>query len=388
MNTGSSNLATRKLILAASMLTLLAALWGGWVRMGLNIPAIQPQLSHTHGALMVAGFLGTLIALERAVAIGRGVVYLVPAVNGLGAMMMVLGLPARLGLPPVLPLLLMGLGSLGLVLIFAYILRSHRQGYLVVMALGAAALLVANLLWITGWPIFRFVMWWAAFLVLTVAGERLELGRLKPPGRLGESLFFTLTGIYVGGLFLLLLLPDWGTRLTGLGLVGLALWLLRFDIAWRTMRRPGLPRFAAVCLLGGYVWLAAAGVLALIFGMVGPGMSYDAVLHAIFLGFTFSMIFGHAPIIFPAILKRPVQFTPWFYLHLGLLHASMLVRFFAGITGNYDLRLWAGLFNGIALLLFVALTAYSVFVMRPAAETAGALQKNQPSDQVAAARNR
>ena len=32
--------------------------------------------------------------------------------------------------------------------------------------------------------------------------------------------------------------------------------------------------------------------------------SYDAALHAIALGFVFSMVFGHAPISFPPCCKR------------------------------------------------------------------------------------
>ncbi len=42
----------------------------------------------------------------------------------------------------------------------------------------------------------------------------------------------------------------------GLALLLIALWLLRFDIARKTVRRTGLTRFIALNLLIGYVWLA------------------------------------------------------------------------------------------------------------------------------------
>ena len=45
------------------------------------------------------------------------------------------------------------------------------------MASGAVALLVGTLLWALGRPIFEASTWWAGFLILVIAGERLELSR-------------------------------------------------------------------------------------------------------------------------------------------------------------------------------------------------------------------
>ena len=87
----------------------------------------------------------------------------------------------------------------------------------------------------------------------------------------------------------------------GLALLLIALWLLRFDIARKTVRRTGLTRFIALNLLIGYVWLVVSGLLMLIFGQQAAGPVYDAQLHTLFLGFVFGMIFGHTPVIFPAV---------------------------------------------------------------------------------------
>jgi hypothetical protein len=84
------------------------------------------------------------------------------------------------------------------------------------------------------------------------------------------------------------------------------------------------------------------------------------MLHAVFLGFIFSMIFGHAPIIFPAVLGLPVQFKPVFYVHLVLLHLSLIIRLAGDLLGFGPGRLWGGLLNGVALLLFLANTAYAL----------------------------
>jgi hypothetical protein len=136
--------------------------------------------------------------------------------------------------------------------------------------------------------------------------------------------------------------------------------LLRQDIARRTVRQDGLPRFIAICLLSGYLWLGVSGIFAVLFGGVMVGPIYDAMLHALFLGFAVAMIFGHAPIIFPALLNRPVPFRQGFYVHLGLLHVSLLLRMGGDLAAWWPGRQWGGLFNAIAFLVFLANTGHAI----------------------------
>jgi hypothetical protein len=68
----------------------------------------------------------------------------------------------------------------------------------------------------------------------------------------------------------------------------------------------------------GFIWLGIGGALNLIYGAQAAGLIYDALLHAVFVGFVISMIFGHAPIIFPVIIGVSVSFNRVFYLHLSL----------------------------------------------------------------------
>jgi predicted small integral membrane protein len=72
------------------------------------------------------------------------------------------------------------------------------------------------------------------------------------------------------------------------------------------------------------------------------------------------MLFAHAPIIFPAVLGYPVVFNPGFYVFLVTLQVSLLLRVGADLMGNWQLRLWAGVLNGIALLLFIVMTMIMV----------------------------
>jgi len=298
---------------------------------------------------MIAGFFGTLIALERAVAMGKTWTYIGPLLSGIGGILLAFGIGGTVG--PVL----VTLGSLWLVIIFIVILREHWIGYMIVMALGALALLVGNLLWLFGWQVYQIVLWWAGFLILTIAGERLELGRMVQKPAYSQPLFFGITTLYLAGLIILLFSWDVGIRITGVGMLALALWLLQFDIARQTVKRDGLTRFISICLLTGYAWLVVAGVVGLIYGGVPAGPVYDTLLHSIFLGFVFAMIFGHAPIIFPAVLGLEINYKSWFYYPLALLHLSLIVRLGGEMLGMGWARLWGGLFNVLAVLIYLVM---------------------------------
>ncbi len=340
--------------MAVAMAGLLGAIWAGLMRMGWAMPAASPRLPLDHGPLMVSGFLGTLIALERAVAIGRADAYLAPLLAGLGTVALLAGVPY-----PVAQALI-SLAALALVWNFAVILKRQTALFTVTMTIGSAAWLVGNLLWLARVPIPLLVAWWAGFLVLTIAGERLELSRLSPLGSRGRGLFVVVTAAYLAGLVLTSLNPVIGGRVTGLALVALALWLYRYDVARRTVRLGGLTRFIALALLSGYVWLALSGLFEFLFAAAPGVFHYDAILHSLFLGFVFSMIFGHAPIIFPAVTGRPVGFYKIFYAHLALLHLSLAMRVAGDLAIFYPVYQWGGMLNAVALLLFAANTGIAV----------------------------
>ncbi|GAB4397946.1 MAG: hypothetical protein OHK0052_20700 [Anaerolineales bacterium] len=336
-------------LLFTGMLALLAALWGGLLRMGWQFPVVQPNWIAQHGVLMVAGFFGTLIHLERAVALGKGWAYVGVAINAIGALLLTLH---RF---PIVGAFALVLGSLLLLLIFAAALRAHLNEHTLVMAGGALSLAIGNILWVFGTSVYQLVLWWAAFLVLTIAGERLEMTRMLNLGAPARRLFRAALLLYALGLLGLFVDTNIGARLNGIGSIALAVWLLRNDIARRTIRQTGITRFIAICLLSGYVWLLIAGGLSLIYGIPAGGASYDAMLHAIFLGFVFSMIFGHAPIIFPAVLGLQVVYTRWFYLPLGALHSALLIRTLGDLTGNLPARQWGGLLNALIIVLYLGM---------------------------------
>ncbi len=117
--------------LALAILALLFALWAGLLRLGWALPSI-PNLALAHGPLMVSGFLGVLIPLERAVAIRQRWMFAVPVVASLGWV--------GLFFQPFLGALLMTLGSLGMLGILAFMVRREPHIHTVTMALWRAGL--------------------------------------------------------------------------------------------------------------------------------------------------------------------------------------------------------------------------------------------------------
>lgn len=353
-------------IMLGAVVILLAALWSGLVHLGLPVPRGGATMNKEHGPMMVLGFLGTLISLERAVALGTRWAYLGPVAAGLG------GLAVIVAVPDGIPAMLVTVGGLVLVAVFIAVHRIQASMHNVVLASGALCWVVAGCLWLAGWDTYRFLPWLVGFLVLTIAGERLELSRLTGAGAGARRLFVLAAGVFAAGLVISAFAEVAGVRIAGAGMIALAAWLGRFDIARRTIRTSGLTRFMAAALLSGYAWLATAGVLWIALGrMTAPTThqpAYDAMLHAVFLGFVISMIFAHAPVIVPAVLGRPLPYHRGFYLPLVLLHGSLLLRLIVGDALDHTASWqWGGTLNEVALLLYMAMALHGLFLRKSAA---------------------
>jgi hypothetical protein len=341
-------------ILLLGMLCLLGGVLAGLARLGWQVPTVAMAAAGGHGALMIPAFFGTVISLERAVALGERWAYLAPLAAGAGGVLLLCGAA------PVLAQGLAILGALAMVAAMVQVLRRLVAPFTLVLASGAVCWLVGNLAWLGSGSPSVAMPWWFAFLVLTIAGERLELCRFLPTPPAARRVFFVIVGALVVGATMNLIDEGKGLALFSAALFALALWLLRFDIAWRNARRDGLPRFIAICLLAGYVWLGFAGVLGLGGAFeLGSGLR-DSAVHAIGLGFVFSMVLGHAPIIFPAVARVKIPYHPALYLPLLALHASLLARVLGGINGDFSLRHAGGLANALALLVFVATLLISI----------------------------
>lgn len=348
----------RALLLALGGASLVAGLDAALALLGLPAPVgggAAPSLPASHGTLMVLGFVGTLIALERAVALRRAWGYAAPALLGGGALAQLApwgpAWPARLALLA---------GAVAFALVYVPLWRRQRDPAVLVQALGAVCAAGAAGLLAAGVAVPAVVPWLVAFLLATIAGERLELARLRIRGRWAEPLLVAVNGVLVALCPATLLWPAAGYPLFGLALLVLAAWLVRYDVARATIRSTGLPRYVATCLLAGYAWLAVAAGVCLLLPGAPSGAGYDAFLHAVFLGFVMSMVMAHAPVILPAVLRRPLPYRPVMWVAAVLLHATLLLRLAVGdARGDTAAWQWGGAGNVVAVLAFVLLAAYS-----------------------------
>jgi len=334
--------------MALGFLALLFGVWAGLVRMGWALPVPADALAAAHGPLMVTGFVGTLIGVERAVGLRRRFAFAAPILLGVGSLAVLLPIPS--GRTPGI----LVAGSAALLVLIVVLARRQPGVATATMAVGAGLLLAGNALWFTGRAVPEVVPWWLGFVVLFIAGERRELSRYLALSRATQGAFVAAVVVLLAGIAISLVDSDAGARLLAAGLVFVAAWLLVHDMASRNLTRVGLPRFTAIALLAGYAWLGAAGVATMSWGLRPAGLEYDAIVHSVFLGFAFSMIFAHGPIIFPAILRRSLAFTPALYVPLALLHLSLLLRIVGDLAADPTARMWGGLLNGIAIFAFLA----------------------------------
>lgn len=333
-------------LLALGLVCLVAGIAAGLVRLGLEVRMPADALAW-HGALMAGGFFGAVISLERAVALGSPWSYAAPLLCGLGGVALLAGAPQA-------GIVLMSAGALLLVAASLAVIRRQSSLESWLLAAGAAGLLAGDLAVAGGFGGESAMRWWIAFFALTIGGERLELSRYLPKPPAARVLFIAIVAALLVG-------AAWSARFTGFALALLAAWLLVFDIARRTIFAAGLTRYIAACLLAGYAWLALGGV------MLAAGYPRDAALHAFFLGFVFSMVFGHAPVIVPAVLRRGLPYTAWFYLPLALLHFTLALRVAGAIASRGEWQLGGAIGNAAAIAVFIVTSIVRSSTTRAAA---------------------
>jgi len=332
-----------------AMISLLLGILTGLQRLGWQMP--DTNTAAQHGALMVGSFLGTVILVERIVAIKLYWLYIFPIMSGLSTLAFVLSEKS-------LAFIMLTMASVGLIISYLIIINRHKAFYFYVMLAGAMCWFAGNVFLLQGGMYAVSSTWWMAFILLTIVGERLELSKFVPDARVKKPLMWGLLVLIVAGL--LMPFHTWGNIVFGGGLAGLAIWLFKFDIIRKSIKLKGLHRYTAILLGLGYFWLLVSGGLM----MVGfdQALNYDAALHAFFLGFTFSMIFAHGPMILPGVAGLPIKpFRSIFYLWGALLSLATLLRVLADWFYWMEWRQWSGAISGISIIAFFASLIFAVF---------------------------
>lgn len=349
-----------KLLLAGLVASsLLAGVLGGLLRAGVHLPGLADrawlgQALVSHAALMICGFFGSVIGIERAVAVKLRVAFAVPLACGAATISLLGGHVAAAGA-------LLLVAAVTFVAVNIVIVRRQRAAHTIALLASALAWLVGNGLFAVGGDGGAILSWWFAFLVLTIAAERLEMTRLMRHRRGALPSFCAIVSAMLAAAAWASVSPAMGGVLYGLALALLAAWLVVFDIARRTVTAHGLSRYMAMCLLGGYGWLAIAGAAWAAMSLGFP--TRDIALHALGLGFVMSMVMAHAPMVLPAIARVKLQFGWPFYLPVAALHASLAIRL--GLGATHD----GALLNAAALALFAITVLGGALAWRPRRRT-------------------
>jgi len=379
--------AVRFVLLALGVLCLATAIGGGLVRMGWWEFSSIGGIPGIHGPLIVCGFLGTLFGLERAVTKGNFVGYVAPLLTAAGSVVLLFRPSAALGPQMVVA------GSVAFLLLSLSVLHRKPSLHSLFAAMGSFQWVVGNAMWLAQWPVYNITLWWMSFVLLTVAGERLEIAQMMHL-KVGPKLLLIagLGSVCVGHVLVAvghLSAPDsvmdilgdavvdprtsLGMKVAGAGMVIAAGWFLTFDPARTFLGRPRLSGYVAFCLVAGYVWLAVAGVLSIRYAGLVSGGFYGAFVHAFFLGFLMSVLFGHGPILIPSMLGLYLTLRKSMSVGPYLLQAGLLLQAGGGFFSYAPARQWGGMLSAAAILYFVVTLTWTLYRDNRRDETASAV---------------
>jgi len=329
------------------ILALITGLLAGLSKLGWNFPV--GDLTGIHGLIMVGGFLGTIICFEKTAPLENRRHLLFPIVSGLSVLFMVVG-------NITVALILQLVASLGLISAYFQWSKKTKEPYYQIMMIGSLAWLIATAGILAGRAVPLVIHWWMAFVLFTIVGERMELTRFLPLKKTNRSMLFIFLFLFLAGIFM----PyhSYGKLVLGLALMLAGAWLLRFDIVRFSINKTGQHRYIAILLLVGYVWLLVSGILIML-GSTIPNQ-YGITVHTFFLGFTFSMIFAHGPIILPGLIKKNIKiYSRSLYLWITGFHLTLLMRIVSDIMGNAEILRYSGLLNAIFILIFFGNLMYN-----------------------------
>lgn len=340
----ATNLLPRSLLAATAVLAV-AGFYGGLVRIGVPLPYARAP-AELHGLIMMQGVFGTLVPLERAVALRTPFWFVSPILSIIATAALLAGLPASAAL------VAYAMAASVFCCLSGHVVRLQPAPFTIALLLGAVCLLIASIQTVmASGAVMASIPWWFAYLILTISGERLELSRLMGHGTATVAAFFAAALVLLIGCFIGLE-SAWGAGCFGVGLLLLSAWLWRYDIALRTVRTHGQSRFMAVAILCGHAWLGVAGLLCL--GIAESAAGADALIHAVTIGFALSMVMGHALVILPAVAGIRIRYSPSLYVPLALLQAAVCYRVLAD-SFFIDWRWISGLLTVLALAMFAML---------------------------------
>nr|HPH47272.1 hypothetical protein [Chryseolinea sp.] len=219
--------------------------------------------------------------------------------------------------------------------------------------IGACCLIIGHVMLITKQFYPMAFPWWLGFILFVIIGERIELSKFLPVTKQHKIMLVSFMSLFLIGLCLPF--HGIGKYISGTALAMIAIWLMRHDVISIALKKDGFTRFSGTALLIGYISLLFTGLF--LISLPDIPFAYDAIVHTFFLGFAFSMIFAHGPIILPGVLGFNVKpYHPLLYLPLTTLVLSLVLRLLGDIyVIPLAVRLWSGWISVSSILLYFML---------------------------------
>ena len=318
---------------------LILGLFTGLSRFGMiNFP-----LSFHHGVLMLNGFAGGVITVERMLTHGKDHWFLI------GLILLICGLTLYL-LGYDFGLLMVAANIAILFLKETLVLSEKRSLNGIYQLVGLLSWFIGNLKFYQNGFYPEAVPFWIVFILMMIVGTRLS--KMEKEDLM--SLVFSLTTFFSFWLGF----HGYGQAIYGIGLIAVSIRLCYLEI------RNGSKYL--VGLVVAYFWLLQTGISSLFSDHIL--FSYDLVLHAFFVGFFFSMIFINAPdaLLEKLGLNRLNTYPNFWVLFLSL---GLVARLIVGdLFHVQEARNMGGILNLLTILLYAASLLFQTIRNRKKAE--------------------
>lgn len=333
------------LIFSPIFLNLFLGLLGGASRMGL-FPGTPLSIVSNHGALMLMGFISALIAVERGMTLKDLYAKAAAILFQAGGLFLVAGIKFAAYFS-------WFSGSVSFLFwAFKYLFRFRGKFSSFLFVYSACMLFAGVVFYVFGFPASFYVFCWAAFVVCFVCGERMDMLQIRNPRK--DAYFAVFASIP----FSIMAVINVQKEFMSAFFAALLFAVMPQDLGLKMYRKPGFSKFFSVGLMTSYFWLGVSAFLWVV------DSAWDSMLHVVFLGFVGSMIFTHAPIAIPAIMRMRHFYSWHLYIPFTILQASIAIRLVSAGFIRIDTWVLSGWMALVAVVAYVVIAASNVWLKK------------------------
>jgi hypothetical protein len=333
------------------VLAVVIGVWRIALTRGFLLPPI-PEFLPPHGNIMVGAFLGTLIIFERMLALPVKWLLWVPFLWALSSL--------TVHLEPIMfkAINLISLIGWGIHRWIAYRTFKHLWNPLIefiAYILLSLALMKTNGL--AESPISAIAG--LSFAICVIGVERIEL--MLGFKKFTAKLVYALLILYSIFLIFNLLVHEMAIEIIGVALIITTIGMFFNDASMMAkfgenkLKTPisALQKFSKETLTIAYIWLLLGGIFLTIWNSIP--LAKDVIFHSLGLGFIFTMILSHAPIVLGSTLKKMPKKPPsrfLFYIFQAMTIARLIGDFIALVS--LEFWKWSGWITGtFHFLIFI-----------------------------------